>query len=88
MKSEALEVIEARIQVLDTLRKAAIRATSPEDWLLFKAKDGSITGYLQDCGCDRVRDLYGIEVYDISVPTKIPGTEPGQFHYLISGSGR
>jgi hypothetical protein len=33
LKGEALEVIEARVQILETLRKAAIRATSPEDWL-------------------------------------------------------
>jgi hypothetical protein len=88
LKGEALEVIEARIQVLETLRKAAIRATSPEDWLLFKAKDNSEIGYLQDCGADRVRDLYGIEIFNVSAPEKVAGVEPGQFHYIISGSGR
>lgn len=91
LKGEAVEVIEARVQVLETLRRAAIRATSPEDWLLFKSPDeqgGQITGYLQDCGADRVRDLYGIEIFGISKPEKIVGAEPGVFHYLITGSGR
>jgi hypothetical protein len=91
LKGEAVEVIEARVQVLATLRKAAIRATSPEDWLLFKAPEeqgGQIVGYLQDCGADRVRDLYGIEVFGISSPEKVPGQQPGEFMYLISGSGR
>jgi hypothetical protein len=91
MKGEAIEVIEARVLVLETLRKAAIRATSPEDWVLFKAPEehgGQIVGYLQDAGADRVRDLYGIEVYDISKPEKIVGNDPTVFHYLVSGSGR
>jgi hypothetical protein len=91
LKGEALEIIEARVQVLATLRKAAIRSTSPEDWILFKSPDeqgGQIVGYLQDCGCDRVRDLYGIEVFNISRPEKIGGNDPKVFHYLITGSGR
>jgi hypothetical protein len=87
----AIEIIEARVQVIATLRTASIRATHPEDWILFKSPDehgGQVTGYLQDAGCDRVRDLWGIEVYAISHPEKITGTQPGIFHYLISGSGR
>jgi hypothetical protein len=91
MKGEAVEIIEARVLVLETLRKASIRATSPEDWLLFKAPEeqgGQIVGYLQDCGCDRVRDLYGIEIFGISKPEKVVANEPGVFHYLITGSGR
>ena len=88
LKGEAVEIVQARIVVLETLRKAAIRATHPEDWLLFKARDGSVVGYLQDAGVQRIRDLYGIEIYDVSEPQKIPGSEPGIFHYIISGSGR
>jgi hypothetical protein len=91
LKGEAVEIIEARVQVLATLRRASIRATSPEDWLLFKAPDdqgGQIVGYLQDCGCDRVRDLYGINVYNVSKPEKIVGLEAQHFHYLVSASGR
>lgn len=91
LKGEAVEIIEARVQVLETLRKAAIRATHPEDWLLFRApaeQGGQVVGYLQDCGCDRVRDLYGIEVFAVSRPEKIVGNDPAVFHYLIEGSGR
>jgi len=90
-KGEAVEIINARALVLQTLRKAAILATSPEDWLLFKAPDeqgGQVVGYLQDCGADRVRDLYGIEIFNVSKPEKVVGSEPGVFHYLITGSGR
>lgn len=91
LKGEATEIIEARVRVLTTLRSAAIRITSPEDWLLFKAPDeqgGQVVGYLQDCGADRVRDLYGIEIFGLSEPLKVAGETAGVFHYLISGSGR
>jgi hypothetical protein len=91
LKGEALEVIEARVQILETIRKAALRATHPEDWVLFKAPEehgGQIVGYLQDSGADRVRDLYGIEVFGVSQPEKISTNDPAVFHYVISGSGR
>jgi hypothetical protein len=90
-KGEAIEIIEARIQVLETLRRASIRATSPADWLLFKSPEeqgGQVVGYLQDCGADRVRDLYGIEIFGVSKPEKVVGNDPRIFHYLITGSGR
>jgi len=91
LKGEALEIIETRATILHTLRVAAIRATHPEDWLLFKSPEeqgGQIVAYLQDCGCDRVRDLFGIEVFEITPPQRIAGTEAGSFHYVITGSGR
>ena len=86
-KGEGLAIIEARAKILETLRKAAIRATSPEDWLLFKDRAGAIIGYLQDCGCDRVRDLYGIEIQDVGRPEKVPGEDGQSFTYLIMGGG-
>lgn len=91
LKGEALEVIEARVQVIETLRRASIRATSPADWLLFKSPEeqgGQIVGYLQDAGADRVRDLWGIEIFGISAPEKVTGNDPAVFHYIIRGSGR
>jgi hypothetical protein len=81
------EIIEARKKILQTLRMASLSATSPEDWLLFKSPDGLVTGYLQDAGAERVRDLWGIEIFGVSVPEKIAGEGP-DFHYLVRGSGR
>jgi len=86
-KGEGLAIIEARAKILETLRKAAIRATSPEDWLLFRDKVGAVIGYLQDCGCDRVRDLYGIEVQNVGRPEKVSGEDGESFTYLIMGGG-
>jgi hypothetical protein len=90
-KGEALAIVEARVMILETLRKAAIRATSPEDWVLFKSPDdqgGQIIGYLQDAGADRVRDIYGIEIFEVSAPEKVTSNDPKVFHYIIRGSGR
>jgi hypothetical protein len=91
LKGEATAIIEARVQVIETLRRASIRATSPPDWVLHKAPDeagGQIVGYLQDAGADRVRDLWGIEVYDVSTPEKVAGVNPEEYHYIVTGSGR
>jgi hypothetical protein len=90
-KDQAVEIIDARARVLQTLRKAAIGATSPEDWLLFKSPaehGGQVVAYLQDCGADRVRDLYGIEIFNVSRPERIATNDPAIFHYLITGDGR
>lgn len=90
----ANEIVRARIQVLQTLRKASIQATNPEDWLLFHATDRRTgqertTAYLQDAGCDRVASLWGIEVFAIGKPEKIMANDgTANFMYLISGSGR
>jgi hypothetical protein len=88
LKGEGIEIIEARQTILETARRAAIRMTTESDWVLYKAPDGQITGYLQDCGADRVRDLLGIEIHSVSEPLKVQGDQPGVFHYLIRGSGR
>lgn len=89
LKGEAIEVIEARIQILETARKRGVRMTSPEDWVLFKAKDDRITGYLSDAGCDRLRDITGIEIFDVGQPERIVDADgKGGFMYLITGNGR
>lgn len=90
-KGEAVQIIEARVQVVETLRRASIRLTSPADWLLFKAPDdqgGQIVGYCQDSGAERFRDLWGIDVFDVSEPEKITGNDANVFTYIVRGSGR
>jgi len=84
----AMDIVKARIEILDTLRRAALSMTAPEDWVLFRARDGRVVGYLSDAGCQRVRDLYGIEIYGVSDPVIEPGENPGEFYVMLSGSGR
>lgn len=87
-KGEAIEILEARIQILETARNRGIRMTAPEDWVLFKAPDDRVTGYLQDAGCDRIRDITGIEVFNVSEPQREASADGQSFMYLIRGNGR
>jgi hypothetical protein len=88
LKGAALEVMEARIQILETARFRAIRMTHPEDWVLFKSPDDRITAYLQDAGCERVRDILGIEIFDVTTPEKVTAADGKSFGYIITGRGR
>lgn len=81
-------IIKARELVMMTARKAAIKMTAPPDWILFRSPDNVITAYLQDCGGDRIRDILGIEIFNVSRPEKVQGPEPQIFHYLVTGDGR
>jgi hypothetical protein len=90
LKGEAVEIIEARVQILKTVRLAALRMTLPEDWVLFRAPEehgGQVVGYLQDCGADRVRDIFGIRVFNVSTPEKVVAGDGTHFMYLVSGRG-
>jgi len=86
-REQAIEIVRARADILETLTLAAIRRTDPEDWLLFRTKDGAELGYLQDCGADRVADLWGISVYDVKSPERT-ALDGGAYLYSVRGSGR
>lgn len=88
LKGEAVQIIEARVQVLETARLMAIRATHPEDWVLFKSKDDRITGYLEDSGCERVRPIFGISICDVEEPQKIVSSDGASFAVIVRGRGR
>lgn len=90
LRGEGVEITQARATIVNSLRRAAISITHPEDWLLFKEPDApfdTATAYLQDSGADRVRDLYGITIFDVGEPQKVPGNKDGEFFYIIRGSG-
>lgn len=87
LKGDADAVVEARGRVMATLRRTGISLTSPEDWVAYRDAVGAIVCYLQDCGAERVRDLWGIEIFDVSKPEKIVGEQPDEYHYILTGSG-
>jgi hypothetical protein len=62
--------------------------TSPEDWVLFKSPDDRVTGYLQDAGCERIRDILSIEIFNVCKPEKITASDGQSFMYIIQGDGR
>jgi len=84
----ALEVLDARVLVLEIARKKAIRMTHPPDWVLFRTPDGVETGYLQDAGCDRIRDILGIEVFNVSKTERIASADGQSFVCVVRGDGR
>ena len=87
-QAEGIAIIEARARILETARVMAIRMTSGPDWVLYRAPDGQVTGYLQDAGAQRVRGIFGISVYNLGPMERVNGSEPGEFFYLIRADGR
>lgn len=87
-KNQALEIIEARVAILETARFRAIKMTHPEDWVLFKSPDDRVTGYLQDSGCERVRPILGISIFDVEPPELIRSETGETFAYVVRGRGR
>lgn len=61
----AAEVVQSRIDALETIRKAAIKATKPEDWVGFKDGDGNVNYILASSGAVKVRKPYGISTYKL-----------------------
>ena len=86
-KTRALEIIQAQYEILTRLRRAAIALTNPEDWLLFRDREGKVTAYLQDRGAAKIRHLFGISISNVSPPERISGDSDGDFAYVIRGDG-
>lgn len=86
-EDKALALVKARGTVVRTARQAALALTEPEDWLFFRDPDGRETGYLQDCGCDRARDIFGVEIFNVEKPERMQ-MDGGAFMYVITGDGR
>ncbi len=83
---EGVVKLDRGLGMMRTLRNASIAFTFPHDWVLFKADD-RITGYLQDSGCQRIKDLWGIEIYDLGEWIKTEDPDTHEFSWTISGSG-
>jgi hypothetical protein len=89
--SAAIKNIEARFTIVETIRARAVMSTYPTDWVLFKMPEeqgGQITGYLMDAGAKRALGGAGVEVYDVSDPMRVEGSDPGSFSIRFWASGR
>lgn len=85
-KEDGVAIIEARNLILTTLRKASLALTMPQDWVLFRTRDGHVTGFLQDLGCDRIRALWGVEITPKGGYERTQAGD-GSFAYTIRGRG-
>lgn len=58
-------VFKRRVEILQMCREVAIKATQPEDWVLNKAKDGSVVAMLKASGAEEMAKYYGIQIYNV-----------------------
>ena len=87
-KAAAIQKIQTMVDILERVRKAAIKMTHPSDWILYRDyKTDRTIAYLQDCGCQRVRDLFGISITPTTGMEEITGDSPNDFAYSIIGMG-
>jgi hypothetical protein len=62
----------------------------PNDWTLFRMTDErgeSISAFLGDQGCDRIKKLWSIQIDNISEPVRIEAKD-GTFAYQLFGDGK
>jgi hypothetical protein len=88
---KGVAIIDARSEILQTLRIASIKLTMPSDWTLFRAVDErgeSVTAFLGDQGCDRIKKLWGIQIDHLSKPELIEDPDTKEYAYRITGDGR
>lgn len=93
LEKGGVSVVEAADKIILTLRRAAIAQTMPDDWTLYRTRDGRITGYLEDQGCKRITKLWRIEVYNFGPETRSPHwtqitDDAGEYAVQLTGDAR
>lgn len=87
-----LDNVQEASAALMELQSASIRLTQPEDWVLFRSKDGAEICFLQDAGCERVRALWGIDFASVSLKRDVEDHQlpDGNFvaEVIVSGTCR
>lgn len=82
-----VEIVESRKKILDSLRKASILMTSPSDWLLFRTREGAVTAFLQDSGCKRIWQIWGISITPTGEFQKLVDDNTKDFAYRCTADG-
>lgn len=87
LRQRGIEIIEARGSILKTARRLSLQLTYPRDWLLFR-NDGGIFAYLDDAGCDRIKNVWGITIDPTTdVSEEYDPDNPDVFMCSITGDG-
>lgn len=60
--AEVERMLEARAKLISTIRAIAIKQTAPEDWTLYRAKDGSVVGVPAAAAALKMRRWAGISI--------------------------
>ncbi len=70
------------------MQRASIALTFPEDWVMFRAKDGAEVCFLEDVGCARVRPLWGISFDSVDYRRDFIEHELDDGHLFIEATAR
>ena len=86
------KVATKMVEMAESFRKAAIRLTFPNDWVLFRRLDkisgkATITGYLQDAGCNRANKIWGCSTESPTLPDKRVDKGDESYTYVVYGDG-
>lgn len=86
------KVADSMVAMAESFRKAAIRLTFPSDWVLFRRVDKvtgneSITGYLQDSGCNRANKVWGCSTVNPTMPEKRIDEGGETYTIVVYGDG-
>jgi len=60
--AEVKRVLEARAELIKTIREIAVKQTAPEDWTLYRARDGSVLGVPTAAACMKIRRWAGVSI--------------------------
>jgi hypothetical protein len=60
--AEVKRVLEARAELISTIRTIAIKQTAPEDWTLYRARDGSVLGVPTAAAALKIRRWAGVSI--------------------------
>lgn len=85
-REDAVQIIERAVQAVNTLRRASIAMTNPDDWTLYRSPEGRITGYLESLAAWNLRPLWGVSTQQVGEHYQVKH-EDGVFAWCIEGDG-
>lgn len=85
-----LRSAEDAVELFRVLNDQSIRHTHPEDWVIFSTDGGAEVCYLQDVGCERVANLWGIDFGRAHPARDVIGRDLEDGHYCaeVTVTGR
>lgn len=81
----AAKIIKSRVQIIKTLRAASIQQCHASDWVLNKDRNGRVRAYLEDGGCQRLMDLWGISLDNVTCGPRENSEDGKSYAYTFIG---
>jgi len=66
--AKLVDTINKWADAVETIRERAVKSTRPIDWVLMKTNEGVITGFPKRSGCEKIRKILGISIYNVQQP--------------------